>query len=59
LEDDGKGFDLNEVGSKSSGERGLGMMTMNERVRLLGGALDIRSQEGKGTRLNFTIPISA
>jgi signal transduction histidine kinase len=59
LEDDGKGFDLNQVVSKNNGERGLGLMTMDERVRLLGGAFDIRSQEGQGTRLSFTIPISA
>jgi signal transduction histidine kinase len=58
LEDDGKGFDLNQVVSKSSGERGLGLMTMDERVRLLGGILDIQSQEGRGTRLSFTIPLS-
>jgi signal transduction histidine kinase len=57
LEDDGKGFDLSQVVSKSAGERGLGLMTMDERVRLLGGALDIQSQEGKGTRLSFAIPI--
>jgi signal transduction histidine kinase len=57
LEDDGKGFDLSQVVSKSAGERGLGLMTMDERVRLLGGALDIQSQEGKGTRLSFAIPL--
>jgi signal transduction histidine kinase len=58
LEDDGKGFDLYQVVSKSSVERGLGLMTMDERVRLLGGSLDIQSQEGKGTRLSFVIPIA-
>ena len=58
LEDDGKGFDLSQVVSKSTDERGLGLMTMDERVRLLGGALDIQSQEGKGTRLSFAIPIT-
>jgi signal transduction histidine kinase len=57
LEDDGKGFDLNQVVAKGADERGLGLMTMDERVRMLGGALDIRSQEGRGTRLSFAVPI--
>ena len=58
LEDDGKGFDLSLVISRNSDERGLGLVTMDERVRLLGGALDIQSQEGKGTRLSFVVPIA-
>jgi signal transduction histidine kinase len=57
LEDDGRGFDSNQAVSRNPIERGLGLMTMDERVRLLGGALDIQSQEGKGTRLSFAIPI--
>jgi signal transduction histidine kinase len=38
-------------------EKGLGLATMEERVRMLGGALDLWSQEGKGTRLTFDIPM--
>jgi signal transduction histidine kinase len=57
LEDDGKGFDLDQVVAKGAGERGLGLMTMDERVRMLGGTLDIRSQVGGGTRLSFAVPI--
>ena len=57
LEDNGKGFDLSQVVAKSASERGLGLVTIDERVRILGGSLDIRSQEGKGTCLSFSIPV--
>jgi signal transduction histidine kinase len=30
---------------------------MEERVRLLGGSMDIWSRKGKGTRLTFSVPI--
>jgi signal transduction histidine kinase len=49
--DDGSGFD-----SKTT--RGLGMLGMEERVRQLGGELDIRSTRGKGTELRARLPIA-
>lgn len=36
---------------------GLGLRTIKERARLLGGALDLWSQEGKGTRITLNVPI--
>ena len=42
VEDDGSGFDPDTT-------RGLGMLGMEERVRQLGGHLEIRSKPGKGT----------
>ncbi len=36
----------------------VGLAAMEERVRILGGALDIWSQEGKGARLNFFLPVT-
>jgi len=56
IEDDGKGFDLMGVLSKNGVERGLGLAIMDERVRMLGGTLDLWSQEGKGTRIMFVVP---
>ncbi|OGP91992.1 MAG: hypothetical protein A2156_16240 [Deltaproteobacteria bacterium RBG_16_48_10] len=56
IEDDGKGFDLMRVISKDMTKRGLGLTTMEERVRMLGGHFALRSEEGKGTRINFRIP---
>jgi two-component system sensor histidine kinase DegS len=52
--DDGKGFDLQEV-ALDNGHYGL--MNMKERARLLGGAVQVASAPGQGTRVSVTIPI--
>jgi len=57
VEDDGKGFDTEEVFKKDPLRRGMGLTAMDERARMLGGAFSQWSQEGKGTRMTFTIPI--
>jgi len=58
VEDDGKGFDIKQAMLRDIDERGLGLAEMEERIRMLGGSLDIRSEIGKGTRISFTIPVS-
>ena len=55
--DDGKGFELKQAMRRHSTEEGIGLSTMDERVRILGGSISIWSQKGKGTRIGFTIPI--
>jgi signal transduction histidine kinase len=57
VEDDGTGFDPKQELMKTAPERGLGLATMSERVKIAGGTLDLWSQEGKGTRITFSIPI--
>ena len=54
IEDDGRGFDLSEVDRDST--RGMGLAAMRERLYIVGGTIEIRSQKGQGTRLTFTIP---
>ncbi len=56
VEDDGKGFDPRKILTKVSAERGLGLAAMEERARMLGGSLDLWSQEGKGTQISLHIP---
>jgi len=56
VEDDGKGFDANQVKARHSPEKGLGLAAMEERAHMLGAFLDIRSQVGEGTRITLTIP---
>jgi PAS domain S-box-containing protein len=58
LEDNGRGFDLAEVLSRNVAEKRLGLTAMQERARLAGGALTIRSQKGKGTRISFNLPLN-
>jgi signal transduction histidine kinase len=52
VEDDGCGFDPGRT-------RGLGLLGMEERVKQLGGRLEIQSLPGKGTVLRVTLPIAA
>ncbi len=58
LEDNGKGFDLEQVRALYVAKRGLGLTAMEERVRMLGGTFEICSQKGSGTRISFYIPIT-
>lgn len=57
VEDNGKGFNLREALSKDPSKKGLGLAAMYERTRMLRGALDIWSQEGKGTIITLTVPL--
>ena len=52
--DEGKGFDTKEMRNKV----GLGIPSMGERVRLLGGQFEIQSEPGKGTRIEVSVPLS-
>ncbi|OGW44579.1 MAG: hypothetical protein A2Y66_01185 [Nitrospirae bacterium RBG_13_41_22] len=57
VEDNGIGFNLNNAVIKKDTPIGLGLRTIEERVRILGGSLELQSQEGKGTRITLSIPI--
>ena len=59
VEDDGKGFSPEKEARDPSSTGGLGLATMAERSRILGGTLNVQSEEGKGTRLILTVPIGA
>lgn len=56
VEDDGQGFEVNRVLSRSSMEKGLGLAALNERAKMLGGTLQINSRKGRGTRITCVIP---
>ena len=53
IADDGVGFDVDTAWSK-----GLGLLSVEERVDAIGGTLEIRSSPGGGTRLKVRIPAS-
>jgi len=50
ISDDGVGFQPERT-------RGMGILGMAERVRQLGGSLDLRSSPGKGTTVHAVLPI--
>ncbi|OFW25565.1 MAG: hypothetical protein A3H27_01405 [Acidobacteria bacterium RIFCSPLOWO2_02_FULL_59_13] len=54
IDDDGNGFDLEQV----RGKGGLGLVSMEERVRLVNGRLSVTSEPGKGTSVEVSVPLS-
>lgn len=53
IEDDGKGFDDKQ---NVADNMGLGLIYMEERVRMFGGSFEVHSQLNQGTKVYFTIP---
>jgi signal transduction histidine kinase len=53
VSDEGGGFSLSELGQNG----GLGIRSMEERARLLGGKFEIHSEPGKGTTLEAWVPL--
>lgn len=53
IQDDGQGFDQS-LTSRTKGT--LGLLAMEERVRILGGDFHLWSRPGHGTKIAFTIP---
>jgi signal transduction histidine kinase len=56
IRDDGIGFNAGAAASRT-GERGLGLMEIQERVLALGGALRVGRSDGGGTDLTVEIPL--
>lgn len=58
VEDDGLGFDVHRILTVNVAGRGMGLASMQERARMLGGRLHLWSEMGKGTRISFSLPLS-
>ncbi len=56
IEDDGRGFNPQPPFRINQFGRGMGLATMEERVRMMGGSFEITSREGEGTRITFRLP---
>jgi signal transduction histidine kinase len=52
VEDNGRGFDPSQVTTAS------GIQNMRDRLETLGGSLEVRSEPGKGTSVEGTLPIA-
>ena len=58
IEDHGKGMTAAEVSGTNGAARGVGLASMRERVRELGGDIEISSEAGH-TQINVTLPVAA
>jgi HAMP domain-containing protein/anti-sigma regulatory factor (Ser/Thr protein kinase) len=59
IRDDGKGFDAESVygAFRKDHQVGLGLVGMGERISLLDGTLEVRSEPGRGTRISVHVPV--
>jgi PAS domain S-box-containing protein len=54
--DHGAGFDLATLDDAQTGNTGLGILSIRERLALLGGRLEIESSPGRGARFHLVSP---
>jgi len=58
VEDDGVGFDATTIESRTSRDRGFGLFSVRERLRYIGGHIEVESERGHGTRVTLIAPLS-
>jgi signal transduction histidine kinase len=58
IADDGRGLAGGAEG-RAAALSGFGLSGMAERARILGGALEVWSSPGRGTRIELTVPVAA
>ncbi|EGB15367.1 PAS/PAC sensor signal transduction histidine kinase [Pseudodesulfovibrio mercurii] len=58
IEDNGRGFPEDGPARTDPGKR-MGLQSMEERARLIGGSLEIQTLTGTGTRILFKVPIES
>ena len=59
VRDNGKGFRPDQLDLNSKDKSGMGLMGMQERLRLVNGQFAVESEPGKGTTIRATIPFKA
>ncbi len=57
IEDNGVGFDVQDVNTDYHKRGSLGMVNMRERAELVDGEITIQSTKGEGTKISVRIPI--
>jgi signal transduction histidine kinase len=58
VEDNGTGFNVEAALRGASEGSSLGLLSMQERISLVEGRVDIHSELGRGTRINVTVPLN-
>jgi signal transduction histidine kinase len=58
IQDNGRGFNPEKARSQEAMKRGLGLLSMRERVEFSGGSFAIESAEGKGAIIRASWPLA-
>jgi two-component system, NarL family, sensor histidine kinase UhpB len=58
VRDDGVGFDVVPTQEQAARRGNLGLLGMRERVEIVGGALLVESEPGRGSRIRASFPLS-
>jgi len=56
VEDDGSGFDVDHWSDSGAVGDGFGLFSIRDRLVHLGGSIEIRSDNGSGTRVTIELP---
>lgn len=56
VEDDGRGFDVEETLAAARERKSVGLITIQERTEMLGGEIEIDSNVGRGTKVRLELP---
>ena len=59
IRDDGVGFDVSRALASDKDGGSFGLLSMRERVRLIGGDFEVRSQPAKGTHIRVRTSLSS
>jgi PAS domain S-box-containing protein len=59
VEDDGKGFEVSQLGEGMEKPKGFGIFSIRERLDHIGGQFKIESAKGKGTKAILIAPLSS
>jgi len=57
VEDDGVGFNFNEVSSIAADTGGFGLFSIRERIEQVGGRFEVDSEPGRGTKVMIVAPL--
>ena len=57
VEDNGIGFEIDQILARRGRKRGLGLASMKERASLLGGTFHLWSKPKTGTKIQITVPL--
>jgi two-component system sensor histidine kinase DegS len=57
VRDDGSGFNVEQTLAEAQDQKRMGLISIQERLSMLGGEMTIDSGLGDGTRINVRLPL--